>query len=119
MQQTGRLVHAKTDSTDLSFYPSTLSVIVTPKVKYLIYSVSKVAEKGWGLLNLEMIKLSTAPWIEFLFCVFTSLSRSSPVHEQPSLGHLIAIDKIFLPVALSGNTSYSSIRKKIKGSAQD
>ena len=60
MQQTGRLVHAKTDSTDLSFYPSTRSVIrtrsnVTPKVKYLIYSVSKVAEKGWGLLNLEMI----------------------------------------------------------------
>ena len=54
-----------------------------------------------------------------LFWVFTSLSLSSPVHKQPSLGHLIIIDKIFLPVALSGNTSYSIIKNKIKRSAQD
>ena len=51
MQQTGRLVEVKTDSTNLIFYPSTFVIYptsiltprhnVTPQVKYLIHSVSK------------------------------------------------------------------------------
>ena len=36
-------------------------------------------------------------------CVsFTFLFLSSPVHSQPSFGHLIARERIFLSVALSG-----------------
>lgn len=35
----------------------------------------------------------------------TSLFLSSPVHPQPSLGHLMTNERIFLSVALSGRTS--------------
>ena len=35
----------------------------------------------------------------------TSLFLSSPVHPQPSLGHLMTNERIFLSVALSGKTS--------------
>ena len=36
---------------------------------------------------------------------FTSLLRSSPVQSQPLLGHLMAKERTFLSVALSGKTS--------------
>ena len=36
----------------------------------------------------------------------TSFSRSSPVHSQPSFRHFMVNERIFLSVALSGNTSY-------------
>ena len=87
-----------------------------------------MAERDWGptLLGNDHVwhKLNPPGASGYNFCfslfwVFTCLSLSSTVQEQPSLGHLITIDKIFLPVALSGNTCYSIIRKKIKRSAQD
>ena len=43
-------------------------------------------------------------------CVsFTSLFLSSPVHSQPSFGHLIAIERTLLSVALSGKMSLEII----------
>ena len=43
-------------------------------------------------------------------CVtFTFLFLSSPVHSQPSFGHLIARERIFFSVALSGKMSLEII----------
>ena len=47
-------------------------------------------------------------------CVsFTFLFLSSPVHSQPSFGHLIARERIFLSVALSGKMSLEIITVKL------
>lgn len=70
---------------------------------------------------LEYEKVSIMIWINqqliskafsfsFLSCdmsrsKLTSFSLSSPVHSQPSLGHLIAKERIFRSVTLSGKTS--------------
>ena len=134
MQQTGRLVHAKTVSTNTSFYPSTFAFhIFSHQNSLQRNAIGKILDifsfkGGWKRLGSTqwscLSQTESTRRLRYNFCfslfwVFTSLSLSSPVHKQPSLGHLIIIDKIFLPVALSGNTSYSIIKNKIKRSAQD
>ncbi len=58
---------------------------------------------GFVILVMEYLSYYKAQLFNVL--VFTSLFLSSPVHSQPTLGHLMAKERTFLSVALSGKTS--------------
>ena len=81
----------------------------------LIYKFLVHYNNLWTIPDLSTQPASGQPPVNWTYhiSILTSFSLSSPVHSQPSLGHLMISDRILLSVDLSGKMSWN-VKKIVK-----